>query len=440
MALRRRGGSVAGPDIWPGFVDALASLLIVIIFLIFGFVISQVFLSNALTGRDEALGRLGLQIKDLSDMLALERQTNAELRINLTQLSSTLQGATRERDDLVLKLGQASDLTQSLTASVNSLLTRAEEAEGKLVLRDREVDVEKEIVRTTLLQMESLRRDLAALQAAREALEKDATTLRDRSKELEARVAGEEERTRLAQKEVEAREIRLTELQGLYAARSQALDAEKAISAQATSQVAVLNQQLEAIRRQLQALQGALNSAENKDSEQQVMITELGRRLNQALAQRVEELSRYRSEFFGRLREVLANRRDIQIVGDRFVFQSDVLFPSGSADLNEQGKQSLQQLAKTLLEIMPRIPPELPWVLRVDGHTDRVPIRTAQFPSNWELSSVRAINVVRHLVDAGVPPNRVAAAGFGEFQPLDAGNDEAALRRNRRIEIKLTER
>ena len=212
------------------------------------------------------------------------------------------------------------------------------------------------------------------------------------------------------------------------------------MSAQATSQAAVLNQQLEAIRRQLQALQGALNTAENKDSQQQVMITELGRRLNQALAQRVEELSRYRSEFFGRLREVLANRRDIQIVGDRFVFQSDVLFPSGSADLNDAGKQSLQQLAKTLLEIMPRIPQELPWVLRVDGHTDRVPIRTAQFPSNWELSSVRAINVVRYLVEAGVPPNRVAATGFGEFQPLEAGSDEIALRRNRRIEIKLTER
>ena len=440
MALRRRGGSVAGPDIWPGFVDALASLLIVIIFLIFGFVISQVFLSNALTGRDEALQRLGLQIRDLSDMLSLERQTSAELRLNLTQLSSTLQGATRERDDLVLKLGQANELTQSLTASINSLLTRAEEAEGKIVLRDREVDVEKEIVRTTLLQMESLRRDLAALQAARDELEKGATILRDRSKELEARVASEEERTRLAQTEIAAREIRLTELQGLFAARSEALDKEKAVSAQATSQAAVLNQQLEAIRRQLQALQGALNTAESKDSEQQVMITELGRRLNQALAQRVEELSRYRSEFFGRLREVLANRRDIQIVGDRFVFQSDVLFPSGSADLNDAGKQSLQQLAKTLLEIMPRIPQELPWVLRVDGHTDRVPIRTAQFPSNWELSSVRAINVVRYLVEAGVPPNRVAATGFGEFQPLEVGSDEIALRRNRRIEIKLTER
>ena len=440
MALRSRRGGVASPDIWPGFVDALASLLIVIIFLIFGFVISQVFLSNALTGRDEALQRLGLQIRDLSDMLSLERQTAAELRLNLTQLSSTLQGATRERDDLVLKLGQANELTQSLTASVNSLLTRAEDAEGRIVLRDREIDVEKEIVRTTLLQMESLRRDLAALQAARDALEAGAQTLRDRSKELEARVASEEERTRLAQTEIAAREIRLTELQGLFAARAGALEAEKAISAQATSQVAVLNQQLEAIRRQLQALQGALNTAESKDSQQQVMITELGRRLNQALAQRVEELSRYRSEFFGRLREVLANRRDIQIVGDRFVFQSDVLFPSGSADLNDAGKQSLQQLAKTLIELMPRIPAELPWILRVDGHTDRVPIRTAQFPSNWELSSVRAINVARYLVEAGVPPNRIAAAGFGEFQPLEAGSDEIALRRNRRIEIKLTER
>jgi len=440
VALRSRRGGVASPDIWPGFVDALASLLIVIIFLIFGFVISQVFLSNALTGRDEALQRLGLQIRDLSDMLALERQTSAELRLNLTQLSATLQGATRERDDLVLRLSQANDLTQSLTASVNSLLTRAEDAEGRLATIDREVAADKETIRTTLAQIESLRRDLAALQAARDELERGATTLRDRSKELEARVADEQERTRLAQREVAARDIRLSELQGLFAARGEALEKEKALTAQATSQVAVLNQQLEAIRHQLAALQGALNAAESKDSQQQVMITELGRRLNQALAQRVEELSRYRSEFFGRLREVLGDRRDIRIVGDRFVFQSEVLFSSGSADLNDLGKQSLQQLARTLIEIMPRIPAELPWVLRVDGHTDRVPIRTAQFQSNWELSSVRAINVVRFLVEAGVPPNRLAAAGFGEFQPLDAGSDEVALRRNRRIEIKLTER
>jgi chemotaxis protein MotB len=159
-----------------------------------------------------------------------------------------------------------------------------------------------------------------------------------------------------------------------------------------------------------------------------------------ALASKVQELARYRSEFFGRLREVLGKRKDVRIVGDRFVFQSEVLFETGSAELGGAGQQQLGQLARALTEIAARIPKDLPWVLRVDGHTDRIPIHTPEFRSNWELSTARAISVVRFLIDQGIPADHLAATGFGEHQPLDPGLSEAALRRNRRIELKLTQR
>jgi chemotaxis protein MotB len=166
----------------------------------------------------------------------------------------------------------------------------------------------------------------------------------------------------------------------------------------------------------------------------------MGQRLNAALASKVQDLARYRSEFFGRLRKVLGDRRDIQIVGDRFVFQSEVLFASGSDSLAEGGKVQLAHLATTLKEIAEGIPDDINWVLRVDGHTDRVPISTARFPSNWELSTARAISVVKYLISQGIPPHRFAATGFGEFQPLDERDDEIAYRRNRRIEMKLDQR
>ena len=195
-----------------------------------------------------------------------------------------------------------------------------------------------------------------------------------------------------------------------------------------------------ALREQLKRIEAALDVSEAKSTEQNVVIADLGRRLNLALASKVEELARYRSEFFGRLREVLGNRRDIRIVGDRFVFQSEVLFESGSAELGIEGAQQLAALAMALIEIARQIPAELHWILRVDGHTDRVPIATARFPTNWELSTARALSVTHFLVDQGIPPDRLAATGFGEFQPLDPRNDEIAFRRNRRIELKLTQR
>jgi chemotaxis protein MotB len=218
------------------------------------------------------------------------------------------------------------------------------------------------------------------------------------------------------------------------------LDEQKKITTDALAKVEILNQQLAALRLQLAALQEALDASEAKDKESQVKIADLGQRLNVALAKKVQELARYRSDFFGKLREALGSRPDFQVVGDRFVFPSDVLFDSGSAEIRPEATNQLGKLAAALKDLEGQIPPDIAWVMRVDGHTDIKPIITAEFPSNWELSSARAISVVRYLMEQGVKPERLVAAGFGEFQPIDAAESDEALRKNRRIELKLTER
>ena len=226
---------------------------------------------------------------------------------------------------------------------------------------------------------------------------------------------------------------------GQAAEAARALDAEKQLSARASAQVEILNQQISALRRQLAALEDALSASEQRDKESQARISDLGSRLNLALAQKVQELSRYRSDFFGRLRDILGTKPGVRVVGDRFVFESEVLFDTGRAEVSAAGRSQMEQLASALQDLEREIPPEIPWVMRVDGHTDKRAVNV-QFRSNWELSAARAISVVQFLVSRGVSPQRLVAAGFGEFQPLDAGDTDEALRRNRRIELKLTER
>jgi chemotaxis protein MotB len=218
------------------------------------------------------------------------------------------------------------------------------------------------------------------------------------------------------------------------------LDAQKAISNEALAKVDLLNQQMLALRRQIAALNEALEASEKKDKDSQDRIKDLGARLNAALARQVQELQRYRSDFFGRLRELLKDRKDIRVVGDRFVFESEVLFPSGSATLTPEGYAAMDQLASAIVDLEKSIPPEINWALQVDGHTDIRPIASPTFPSNWELSTARAASVVKYLITRGVSPNHLVAAGYGEFQPIEAGVDEDSLRKNRRIELKLTNR
>jgi chemotaxis protein MotB len=434
-------------NIWPAFVDSLGQLVIAIVFLLLIFTVAQFLTTDALSGRDKALQQLTQQINELTDLLNLEKRSNNDLRLNMAQLSSELQGANAAKDALTPRVAELAAKAQDETA-------RADRLDAQLAEQNKVVSADRQKIELQLAELESLRRDIEALRKVRADLEtqvaslagtqqkaqQDLTAERDRSKQLEARLSTEQERTALAQKEVDKRDIRLNELLAQGQASEQALANEKKLSQENQNRVDLLNQQIAALREQLQRVAAALDLAEGKSKEQQVQIVDLGRRLNLALASKVEELARYRSEFFGRLRQVLGDRPDIRVVGDRFVFQSEVLFTPASAELGEDAKAQLKPVAQAVRELIPQIPADLPWMLRIDGHTDRRPIVTAQFPSNWELSTARAISVVKFFTEQGVPADHLAAAGFGEFQPLDPRNDEVAFRRNRRIELKLTDR
>lgn len=314
-------------DHWPGFVDALATLLLVIVFLLSIFVAGQFALSRALTGRDEQLADLNAQLAQLADELNLARDENAELELQITGLQD-------ERDALESALTLAAGQVASLESDL------AEQAE-----------------------------------------------------------MSEESRRALA----------------------------------------LLNQQMQVLRDQIASLNAALEASEQRAEEAEAQVINLGERLNAALAERAAELAVYRSDFFGRLREILGNRTGVRIVGDRFVFETDVLFPSGSAALSSEGRESLRPIADAIIQLTGEIPEDIDWVIRIDGHTDPVPIRTT-YPSNWHLSAARAISVVQWFEDLGVPPERLVAAGFGENHPIAEGRSEEANARNRRIELKLTSR
>lgn len=364
-------------DIWPGFVDALATLVMVVVFLLMVFVVAQFSLSEALSGRDAALRSLQQQANSLADLLALERKSSATLSADLTRLTLAFEATVAQNKEL--------------TALVEA--QRLEAVAGAQALAAREQDIAR------------LNQDVAALMALKQQLEADVQRLAAGGRETEA-----------------------------------ALASERTLSGQARAEVLLLNQQLAALQQQIATLNAALDAAEAKAVEQGAQITLLGQRLNAALAGKVQELARYRSEFFGRLREILGDQPGIKIAGDRFVFQSEVLFGSGMTIVELAGRQQLAKVAATLRDIARQIPAELNWVLQVEGHTDDVPIRTSAHPSNWELSTARAMAVVRILIENGLPPERLLAAGFGEYHPLEAGDDDAARRRNRRIELKLTQR
>jgi chemotaxis protein MotB len=389
-------------DIWPGFVDALATLLMVIIFLLMIFIVSQFYLSDALQGRDKALENLNHQVAELAELLDLERKSNTGLRRDLAELSSELQSSLSQRDEMQ---SQVTLLGEQLAGAKRTLAEQSEDWKAKLEEASKTVKADKETIEIQIRKLAALEQDIIALEALKKKLDE------------------------------ELKDTRTTMDSG-----RQALAAEREISAAAQAQVALLNQQMAALRAEIKQLGAALDASDAKDKQQEAKIADLGKRLNAALARKVQELSRYRSEFFGRLRVVLGNRPDIRVVGDRFVFQSEVLFASGSAELGKEGQEQMARLAATLKDIAAKIPPEVDWVLRVDGHTDDVPISTARFPSNWELSTARAISVVKFLISQGIPPGRLAAAGFSEFQPLDTKEDEISRRRNRRIEMKLDQR
>lgn len=338
----RRGSGGEYGEFWPGYVDVLSTLLLVVTFLMSVFMIAQYYVAQESSGKDAVLRRLTRQITELTNILSLEQDRGKKSEDELAVLQATI----------------------------------------------------------------------ATLRSENEKLSGAGLGIDDKLKDAEIRLGG----------------------------LSNDLSKEKEISSEALAKVELLNQQLAALRRQIAALNEALGASEKRNAESQTTIKDMGARLNAALALQVQELKSYRSDFFGRLRTVLAGRKDIRVVGDRFVFQSEVLFPTGQSAMSPEGLGTIDQLATAILELEARIPSEVNWALQVDGHTDARPISNPQFPSNWELSTARALSVVKYLIAKGVPAKRLVAAGYGEFQPLEDGASEEILRRNRRIELKLTNR
>ena len=437
-ALARR--AQRSTNIWPGFVDALATLLMVIMFLVMVFVLAQFFLNEALSGRDAALRKLEIQISELAELLGLERAQSEDLRLNVAQLSEELQASVALRDDL--------------SATIEGLTLRAETAEQSSERLNKALEEAFATIEADKTRLASQSSELAALSTRAESAEEKAARLKKALEDAFATIEADKDKIQVQVRELAALtqsvaalralkqelETKIAEMAGKLGESEAAMIAERDISESARARLALLNRQMAALREQLAQLSAVLEVSEVLSKKQKVQIANLGKRLNAALATKVQELSRYRSEFFGRLREVLGRQPGVRIVGDRFVFQSEVLFASGSAELAEAGQGQLGRLADTLREISMKIPKDIDWILRVDGHTDKIPIHTAQFPSNWELSSARAISVVKFLKSREIPANRLVAAGFGEHQPLDDREDEIGYRRNRRIELKLTQR
>ncbi|MBW1867523.1 MAG: peptidoglycan -binding protein, partial [Deltaproteobacteria bacterium] len=358
--------------------------------------------------------------------LGLEQSKSVQLSAEIANLSSLVGALTQENEDLGRRM---SDVARQST-------------------------MDREQIQTQLLTMASLQEDISALRQVRDDLENrigvlarnlqlsksEAGALRDRSKALVARLADEREITMLAQKEIDSSEIRIQALNAIVGQQKKNIEEERILSASARSELALLNQQLSNLKKQLTEISLALAGVEKIKTDQAAQIKDLGKRLNIALARQVNKLARYRSEFFGRLREVLGDNPNIRIEGDRFVLQAELLFASGSADLGDDGKVHLAKLAATLQELSAKIPGDINWILRIDGHADRIPIHNRAFASNWELSTARAVSVVRYLAGHNIPQKRMAATGFSEFHPLDAADTAEAFRKNRRIEIKLTSR
>jgi chemotaxis protein MotB len=366
-------------DIWPGFVDAISTLLLVLIFLLTIFVSSEFLLSKLLSNKDDALEGLNMQIYQLSELLSLEKKENKDLTSTISKLNEKLNNSSITSDLLSMEFSDLKNKNIELNKLLNSLKAN-----------------------TIQIKEENKNLDLKN------------TNLESELKDL---------------------------LSTLRATHVNLIKAEKEVklSEAAKNQVTILNMQISELREQLNIIQNLLDINLEEINQKDIHIVELGKKLNTALAVKVGELTQYKSEFFGRLRSILGNRDDIQIVGDRFIFQSEVLFASGSAEVGIEGVIQLTKLSKILLDITKNIPKDIQWVLQIQGHTDQNPINTLLYPSNWELSAARAISVGKVLISSGVSSDKISVAGFAEFQPLELGQDPSSYRKNRRIEIKLTQ-
>lgn len=540
MAVLRRASHRMSGSIWPGFVDAMTALLLVLMFVLTIFMVVQSMLRDQISGQEHELDALSAELNVLADALGLEQQKNlgletqigalnatlSELRATAEAQSETIAGLEAEntaltgriasfeqqvasliaeRDAALTEGAQLAAQIDDLEAAKAQLITEQEAAQLALAKARDEIDAATEEARLAAARREALEAlvtqlraesedrqtaldaaqaelsqveqdrlaDAAALQALKERFANADEELTAMSLALEeARKEAEETLTllaaaRSARDEMQAQldqDISEREKQAALLATAQAaLAEEEAKSAEGERKLALLNAQVEQMRNQLSALQSTLDVRTARDAENQVQIDSLTQRLNTALAQvaaeeraraaleeaerkRLEEeaktLQNYRSEFFGRMREILGNREGVRIVGDRFVFSSEVLFEPASADLNDEGMAQIARVAAILSEVSSEIPPEIDWVIRVDGHTDKTPLSgSGAYRDNWELSQARALSVVRYMSEVlGFDPSRLVAAGFGEYQPVAEGESPEALAQNRRIELKLTEK
>ena len=407
MALARRNRS-GGPEsfIWPGFVDGLATLLMVIIFVLMVFFLIQTNLAMRVSGQDETLTKLRTEISTLAELLNLERTRTGDLVLANEQLSNLLAGAETTIDSLNARidsleesLGLATAAKSDLDARLQAAISRAENAESEVAAQQAALDQRQ-------IELQDLANRIAAMEAA----------------QATARAEHEDAIAALKRSQKAA----LNE-------RDETINATR-------QEILLLTQSINALKMKLGQLQALLDEKEEEARQAKEASLNLTRKLNDALSIKVAELQRFRSEFFGRLRDILKDRSDIRIVGDRFVFQSEVLFDIGSAKIGPEGERQLLELSTALRELSDEIPTDIDWVLQVSGHTDDLPINTPLYKDNWDLSSARAISVVRYLILAGVDPDRLSASGFGEFQPIDTSDSDAARARNRRIEMKLTQR
>ena len=413
MALARLGSNRRSESYtWPGFVDALATLLMVIIFVLMVFVLIQVNLAYRVSGQDATLGEMRQQLVSLTELLNLERKASSDLAADLAQISRELEVTTTERDDILAQLANATDALAASTAE-NVVLSEKQEA------------------------------TLAALEAARLRLDERLAALTAAEQNLaeaNTKLAASETSLASTESSLAAALEKLAQTQQESVEANKQADSLAAENAASRAEILQMTKATTALRQRIEELTTLLGDLEAQATRDKVAIASLGKSLNNALANKVQELQRFRSEFFGRLREVLSGRDEVQIVGDRFVFQSEVLFNQGQANIGNSGEEQLQKLALTLADIATKIPDDINWVLQVEGHTDDIPIRAGRFADNWDLSTERALSVVRFLASQGVPANRLAATGYGEFQPLASGDTDDARRRNRRIELKITHR
>ncbi|HVY15574.1 MAG TPA: peptidoglycan -binding protein [Rhodopila sp.] len=475
MAARTRRNGGNGLEAWPGYVDALSTLLMVIIFVLLVFVLAQAFLTIALNGRSKELDKATAELSALTNAMSLEKAKASSLELSVSQLSQQLAARTADRDRLNQALSNAKLTIQLVTTSNTKLqeqlkdaTTKADTAAAALQTAQQQLADTTKRADTTAATLQTTQQQLtdttnranasaADLQAAQQqladmkqqiaALDRTVSVDKDTLQEKLSDLAKLTEETRALaalrdslEKQAQDNAARtMTEAQRRAAVEAQLSD-EKKLGDSAKAQIALLNQQIDELKAQLASIASALDLAQSQNQAKDVEIANLGQKLNTALVQKVEELRQYRSEFFGKLRALLANRPGIQIVGDRFVFQSEVLFPVGSADLTPSGVAEMTALAITIKDIAAEIPPDLHWILRVDGHTDPQPVKGGAFTSNWELSAARAITVVKLLIADGVPPDHLAATGFGEYQPFGPGDTPEAYAKDRRIELRLTDR